>query len=130
MIRRFAFVALALLGLAGASAAARADDATASAIWKRYWTAIEVQKNCNNVAFTQSQYDAMTQVINMRINNELGAGVRQQLIAEAKTDAHDLTFKYSCKDPRAVDLLALYNAELAPSPSSSLSSVMVGEGRP
>jgi hypothetical protein len=114
MIRRFALIALALLGLAGASAAARADDATSQAIWKRYWTAIEVEKNCSNVAFTQSQYDAMTKVINLRIDYDLGAGVRHQLIADAKTDAHDLTFKYSCKDPRAVDLLALYNAELAP----------------
>ncbi len=114
MIRRFAFIALALFGVAGASAAAQADDATSQAIWKRYWTAIEVEKACNNVAFSQSQYDAMTKVINLRIDYDLGAGVRHQLIADAKTEAHDLTFKYSCKDPRAVDLLALYNAELAP----------------
>ena len=76
--------------------------------------AIEVEKNCNNVAFSQEQYNAMTKVIDTRINYDLGAGVRHQLIADAKTEAHDLTFKYSCKDPRAVDLLALYNAELAP----------------
>jgi hypothetical protein len=53
MIRHFAFVALALVGLAWTSAAARADDATSQAIWKRYWMAIEVEKNCNNVAFSQ-----------------------------------------------------------------------------
>ena len=114
MIRRIAFIALALLGIAGTSAAARADDATSQAIWKRYWMAIEVERNCNNVAFSQDQYNAMTKVIDTRINYDLGAGVRHQLIADAKTEAHDLTFKYSCKDPRAVDLLALYNAELAP----------------
>jgi hypothetical protein len=114
MIRRFAFIALTLVGFAGTFAAARADDVTSQAIWKRYWMAIEVEKNCNNVAFSQGQYDAMTKVINLRIDYELGAGVRHQLIADAKTDAHDLTFKYSCKDPRAVDLLALYNTELAP----------------
>jgi hypothetical protein len=114
MIRLIALAALALLGLAGTSTAARADDATSQALWKRYWTAIEVEKACNNVAFSQNQYDAMTKVINLRIDYDLGAGVRHQLIADAKTDAHDLTFKYSCKDPRAVDLLALYNAELAP----------------
>ena len=114
MSRRFALVALALVSLAGTSAAARADDATSQAIWKRYWLAIEVEKNCNNTAFSQGQYDAMTKVINLRIDYDLGAGVRHQLIADAKTEAHDLTFKYSCKDPRAVDLLALYNTELAP----------------
>jgi hypothetical protein len=114
MIRRFAFVALTLAGLAGAAVAAHADDATSQAIWKRYWMAIEVERNCNNVAFSQGQYDAMTQVINRRIDYDLGAGVRHELIADAKTEAHDLTFKYSCKDPRAVDLLALYNTDLAP----------------
>jgi len=114
MSRGFALVALALVGLASASAAARADDATSQAIWKRYWLAIEVEKNCNNTAFSQGQYDAMTKVINLRIDYDLGAGVRHQLIADAKTEAHDLTFKYSCKDPRAADLLALYNTELAP----------------
>jgi len=114
MIRRIALVALALAGFAGAAATARADDATSQAIWKRYWTAIEVEKNCNNVAFSQSQYDAMTNVIKTRIDYDLGAGVRTQLIADAKTDARDLTFKYSCKDPRAIDLLALYNTDLAP----------------
>jgi hypothetical protein len=114
MIRRFAFIALALVGFAGTSAAALADDATSQAIWKRYWTAIEVEKACNNVAFSQGQYDAMTKVINLRSDYDLGAGVRHQLIADAKNEAHDLTFKYSCKDPRAVDLLALYNTDLAP----------------
>ena len=114
MARRFVFVALELISLAGASAAARADDATSQVTWKRYWTAIEVEKNCNNVAFSQGQYDAMASVIKTRIDYDLGAGVRTQLIADAKTDAHDLTFKYSCKDPRAIDLLALYNTDLAP----------------
>jgi hypothetical protein len=71
MIRRFAFVALALSGLAGASAAAHADDATSQTIWKRYWMAIEVERNCNNVAFSQGQYDAMTKVIDTRIDYDL-----------------------------------------------------------
>jgi hypothetical protein len=114
MIHRFAFIALALLGFAGSAAGARAEDATSQAIWKRYWMAIEVERNCNNLAFSQDQYNAITHVIDQKINYDLGAGVRHQLIADAKTDAHDLTFKYGCKDPRAVDLLALYNTELAP----------------
>src|SRR4051812_24692514 len=106
MTRRFVLVALGLVGLAGFSAAARADDASSQAIWKRYWTAIEVEKNCNNVAFSQGQYDAMAKAINTRLDYDLGVGVRHQLIADAKTEAHDLTVKYSCKDPRAVELLA------------------------
>ena len=56
MIRRFAIVAFALLAFAGMSTAARADEAVSEAIWKRYWMAIEVQKICNNAAFSQSQY--------------------------------------------------------------------------
>ena len=114
MTRRFVFIALGLITLAGAYTAAQADDASSQATWKRYWTAIEVEKNCNKVAFSQGQYDAMAKAISTRLDFDLGAGVRHQLIADAKSDAHDLTFKYSCKDPRAVELLALYNTDLAP----------------
>ena len=114
MIRRFAIVAFALLAFAGMSTAARADEATSEVIWKRYWMAIEVQKICHNTAFSQSQYDNMVHLIDQRINYDLGAGVRHELMADAKTDAFDLTFKYGCSSPDSQNYLALYNSDLAP----------------
>ena len=114
MIRRFAIVAFALLAFAGMSTAARADEAASEAIWKRYWMAIEVQKICHNAAFSQSQYDNMVHLIDQRINYDLGAGVRHELMADAKTDAFDLTFKYGCISPDSRNYLALFNSDLAP----------------
>ena len=114
MIRRLAIVAFAMFGLVALGSAARADEAASQAIWKRYWMAIEVQKICHNTAFSQSQYDNMVHLIDQRINYDLGAGVRHELMADAKTDAFDLTFKYGCSSPDSRNYLALYNSELAP----------------
>ena len=114
MIRRLAIVAFAMFGLVALGSAARADEAASQAIWKRYWMAIEVQKICHNTAFSQSQYDNMVHLINQRINYDLGAGVRHQLMNDAKTDAFDLTFKYGCSSPDSQNYLALYNSNLAP----------------
>jgi hypothetical protein len=40
--------------------------------------------------------------------------VRHELIADAKTDAFDLTFKYGCSSPDSRNYLALFNSDLAP----------------
>jgi len=114
MIRRFAVVAFAMLGFAGMSATAHADEASARAVWTKYWTAIEVQKICNNTAFSQSQYDNMVHRINERVNYDLGAGTLHQLQSDAKTAAHDLTFKYGCNSQDARDYLTLFQNDLAP----------------
>jgi len=118
MTRRSAVVAFAMFGamftLVAMNSAARADEATSEAVWKRYWMAIEVQKICNNAAFSQSQYDNMVHLIDQRINYDLGAGVRHELMADAKTDAFDLTFKYGCSSPDSRNYLALVNSDLAP----------------
>jgi hypothetical protein len=114
MIRRFALIAVAAAGVSGIGAAARADEAGAQAVWKKYWMAIEVQKICNKTAFSQSQYDNMVHRINERMDYDLGAGVRHQLMGDAKTDAFDLTFKYSCSSPDVRDYLTLYSNDLAP----------------
>jgi len=105
---------LAALVLIGSAAAGRADDPNNEAIWKKYWLAIDVQKQCNNVAFSQAQYDAMVHVINQKISYDLGAGVRLQLMSDASSEAYDLTFKYGCNSQQVMDLLALYNRDLAP----------------
>jgi hypothetical protein len=114
MIGRFAIVAFAMFSFVGMSTAVRADEATSEVVWKRYWMAIEVQKICHNTGFSQSQYDNMVHLINQRINYDLGAGVRHQLMNDAKTDAFDLTFKYGCSSPDSQNYLALYNSDLAP----------------
>ena len=114
MIRRLAIVAFAMSGLVAVSSVARADEVASEAIWKRYWMAIEVQKICHNTAFSQSQYDNMVHLIDQRINYDLGAGVRHELMADAKTDAFDLTFKYGCSSPDTRNYLALFNSDLAP----------------
>jgi hypothetical protein len=114
MIRRVALIALAVAGVSGIAAAARADEASAQAVWKKYWMAIEVQKICNKAAFSQSQYDNMVHRINERVNYDLGAGVLHQIMGDAKTDAFDLTFKYGCSSPDVRDYLSLYSNDLAP----------------
>ena len=114
MIRRLAVVAFAMFGLVALGSAARADEAASQAIWKRYWMAIEVQKICHNTGFSQSQYDNMVHLIDQRINYDLGAGVRHEQMADAKTDAFDLTFKYGCSSPDSRNYLALFNSDLAP----------------
>jgi hypothetical protein len=112
MMRYVVLVALALIGFAAASA--RADDPANEAVWKQYWMAIDAQKQCNNVAFSQAQYDAMVHVINQKIRFDLGAGIRHDLMSDASSEVSDLTFKYGCKSPQVMDLLALYNRDLAP----------------
>jgi hypothetical protein len=115
MIHRFAFAALAVIGLTGfAAATARADEAGAEAVWKKYWTAIEVEKTCNNTSFSEAQYDNMVKRIDERMNYVLGAGISHQLMSDAKNDAFDLTFKYGCSSPQAMELLSLYKNDLAP----------------
>ena len=114
MNRRFALVALAAFGLIGSAAAGRADDSANEAIWKKYWMAIEAQRTCKNTTFSQSQYNAMVQVINRRINFDLGAGIRRSLMGDARTEVRDLTFRFGCSDSKVQELLALYQSDLFP----------------
>jgi hypothetical protein len=121
MIRRPAFVApgatalaLILAGAFGLPAAARADEAANQALWKRYWMAIYAEEQCNNVAFSQAQYDAMVHVINQKIGYSVGAGDRTMIMSDAKSEVFDLAFKYGCNGSDVADLLNLYNKDLAP----------------
>ena len=112
---RIAVIALALTGASWLATAARADDPNMEAVWKHYWMAIAAENQCENRSFTGSEYDAMTHVINMKVNYGLGAGPRTHLIDDAKSDVRDRVFKYGCHDQQIGDLLALYHYELAPS---------------
>jgi hypothetical protein len=116
---RLALIALglitALTGTAWLAAAAHADDPGAEAVWKHYWMAVAAANQCENRSFSGPQYDAMTHVINAKVNYQIGAGPRTHLIDEAKSDVQDRVFKYTCHDQQIGDLLALYHYELAPS---------------
>ena len=111
---RLALVALTLTGGTWLATAARADDPAMEAVWKRYWMAIAAEGQCENRAFSPPEYDAMTHVINTKVNYGLGAGPRTHLIDDAKSDVQDRVFKYGCHDQQIGDLLALYHNELAP----------------
>ena len=111
MIHRIASAAVALLALSGA---ARADNPDHEAIWKRYWLAIYTYQRCNEVDFSQAQYDAMVHVINQKVQHDLGAGVRTMLMSDAKSEARDLTFRYGCNSPEAAVPLTFYKSDLAP----------------
>lgn len=114
---RIALIALTLSGSAWFSSFAHADAATDAAmepVWKRYWMAIAAAQQCEDRKFTGPEYDAMTHVINGKVNNAIGAGPRTHLIDDANSDVWDRQFKYGCKDQQIGDLLAIYHNELEP----------------
>ena len=114
MNRHLALAALVAVGTAGMLCAARADDVANEAVWKRYWTAIDAQRQCGNVALTQAQLDAMVHVIDRKVNYQVGAGRGHQLMNEASAAVSDLAFKHGCKSPELGELLVLFNNDLAP----------------
>jgi len=109
-----ALIALALTGACWLASPSHADDATMAPIWKQYWMAVAAVGQCEDRKFTGPEYDAMTHVINKKVNYEIGAGARTHLIDDAKDAVWDRVFKYGCKDPQIVDLLALYHTQLEP----------------
>jgi hypothetical protein len=111
---RLALIAAMLAGSAWLSGLAHADDAAMEPIWKKYWMAIAAEGQCEDRKFTGPEYDAMTHVINLKVNHAIGAGPRTHLIDEAKSDVWDRVFKYGCQDQQIAELLALYRNELEP----------------
>ena len=111
---RVALIALTLTGGAWLTSLAHADDAAMEPIWKHYWMAIAAANQCEDRRFSGPEYDAMTHVINMKVNYGIGAGPRTHLIDDAKSDVQDRVFKYGCHDPQVYELLALYHNELEP----------------
>ncbi len=111
---RIALVALTLTGGAWLSTVAQADESAMEPVWKHYWMAVAAAGQCENRMFTAPEYDAMTHVINGKVNNEIGAGPRTHLIDDAKDDVRDRAFKYGCGDQEIAGLLAVYHYELEP----------------
>jgi hypothetical protein len=90
------------------------DEAAMEAVWKQYWMAIAAAGQCEDRKFTGPDYDAMTHVINQKVNYGIGAGPRNHLIDDAKSDVWDRVFKYGCHDQEIESLLALYHKDLEP----------------
>ena len=111
---RPACVALTLICGAWLSGLAHADDAAMEPVWTRYWMAIAAANQCEDRKFTGPEYDAMTHVINKKVNYQLGAGPRTHLIDVAKSYVWDRVFKYGCQDSQISGLLALYHNQLEP----------------
>ena len=111
---RLTLVAAALGMATSVASVARADDAAMEPVWEHYWMAVAAANQCENWQFSQPQYDAMTHVINQRVNYEIGAGPRTHLIDDAKEAVRDRAFKYGCNDQEIVGLLAVFHNELEP----------------
>ena len=104
-------VALALC-LALATTAA-ADEAEAEALYGRYHQAIEAAKQCRKLSFDQPAHSAMAKVVHAKIRHKIGAK-RLSLLTGAQRAARALIDDEGCKGPGVAELLALFDADLAP----------------
>ena len=111
---RLGLVAAALCAGTSFASVALADDAAMEPVWTHYWMAVAAANQCENWTFNQAQYDAMTHVINQRVNYEIGAGPRTHLIDDAKEAVRDRAFKYGCNDQQITAMLAVFHNELEP----------------
>jgi len=102
----------ALLGLALLPGAALADSAN-EALYSRYHEAAEAARLCRDLTYDQGDIDRMAAVINEKINHDIGAK-RLSLLSKAKRDARSLVEAEGCGDEKVLELLALFDRDLAP----------------
>lgn len=100
-------------GLLWGLPAAAADEAEAEALYGRYHQAIEAAKQCRKLDFDQPQHGAMAEVIHARIQHQIGAK-RLSLLTKAQREARALIDDEGCQGPKVAELLALFDADLAP----------------
>jgi len=101
--------ALMIAGIGGAAMAA--DDMTA--VWSKYQEAVRVTEICRGVEHTATDWAKMGKYIDGKVNHEIGGGERLTLIENAKTDARVLVWRKGCKSDDAMQMMALYDSELA-----------------
>ena len=111
-MRRLLIAALVAPLLAPALPAAAADSA-AEALYSRYHQAIEVAKLCRGIVFEQDDIDAMAAVIHGKVGADIGAK-RLSLLTAGQRAGKDLVGSKGCESSEAQELLALYDADLAP----------------
>ena len=110
---RWRLLAPVLCLAATVSVPALADDAAAEALYGRYHQAIEAAKQCRSLDFDQDAHSAMAGVIHSKIQHKIGAK-RLSLLTKAQQDARALVDKEGCKGAGVGELLALFDADLAP----------------
>lgn len=111
-MRRTLSAALVLaLSVPALSGPLRAESA-AEALYGRYHQAIEVAKLCRGVDFDQGDIDRMAAVIHEKIGHDLGAK-RLKLLTQGQREGRALVETAGCESPEALDLLALYDQDLA-----------------
>lgn len=98
-----------LLALSMASPLAANEDAEQA--FSRYQQAIEVTKQCREIGFSDGEYDRMGEIINEKINHQVGAK-RLSLLLAAKKDAQKLVEAKGCSSSEATELLQIYDSEL------------------
>ena len=93
--------------------AALAGDAEAEALYGRYHQAIEAAKLCRDMSFDQDAHSRMATVIHAKIDHKIGAK-RLKLLTAAQRDAQALVNAEGCDGAGPSELLALFDADLAP----------------
>ncbi|MGF1610177.1 MAG: hypothetical protein ACFCUQ_12330 [Kiloniellales bacterium] len=104
---------VALAGMLATGGLVRAQENEAEALYSRYHQAIEAAKQCRNVSFDQNAHDRMAAVISKQIHHSIGAK-RLPLLTAAQRETRDIVRKHGCGDSRITELLALFDADLAP----------------
>lgn len=79
--------------------------------FSRYQQAIEVTKQCREIGFSDGEYERMGEIINGKINHEVGAK-RLSLLLAAQKDARKLVESKGCDSAQAKDFLKIYDTEL------------------
>ncbi|MCG8354906.1 MAG: hypothetical protein MI920_04985 [Kiloniellales bacterium] len=90
-----------------------ADDSEAEATYSRYHRSIEAAKLCRKMSFDQDAHSRMAGVIHARIEHKIGAK-RLRLLTAAQREAKDMVKKQGCDGAEVMELLALFDSDLAP----------------
>jgi hypothetical protein len=107
------FLAAAALVGVGALTALHAADVPEET-YLRYHRAIVVAEQCAHQKFGTPEQSRFATYIDGKLGTDLSAGRKLSLIEQAKTEVNGLVEKKGCGDPDVADMLALYDAELAP----------------
>jgi hypothetical protein len=83
-------------------------------VYARYHMAIRAAELCRDLTPDDGIWRKWSAYIDQKTHYELGAGERLAVIEGAKDDTTLMVRRQGCKDDAVTDLLALYDAELAP----------------
>lgn len=83
-------------------------------VYARYHMAIRAAELCRGVIAGDALWRRWSGYIDRKTNFELGAGERLSVIEGAKDDTTIMVRRQGCGEADVKDLLALYDAELAP----------------